>query len=63
MFWFRRFHLGLLDPERADLAGLVAVGGELVFGRATALAVIHSSKTKRAYRRMRSTDSLVEDTA
>jgi leucyl/phenylalanyl-tRNA---protein transferase len=29
MFWFRRFHLGLLDPERADESGLVAVGGDL----------------------------------
>jgi leucyl/phenylalanyl-tRNA--protein transferase len=30
MFWFRRkFHLGLLDPERADASGLVAVGGDL----------------------------------
>jgi leucyl/phenylalanyl-tRNA--protein transferase len=29
MFWFRKFHPGLLDPERADAVGLVAVGGDL----------------------------------
>jgi leucyl/phenylalanyl-tRNA--protein transferase len=30
MFWFRKkFHPRLLDPERADASGLVAVGGDL----------------------------------
>src|SRR5438874_2496947 len=30
MFWFRKkFHPRLLDPERADGSGLVAVGGDL----------------------------------
>ena len=29
MFWFRKFHPGLLDAERADAVGLVAVGGDL----------------------------------
>src|SRR5262245_38061964 len=29
MFWLRKFHPRLLDPERADASGLVAVGGDL----------------------------------
>ena len=29
MFWSRKFHPGLLEPERADASGLVAVGGDL----------------------------------
>ncbi len=29
MFWSRKFHPSLLDPERANETGLVAVGGDL----------------------------------